>query len=53
MPDSRYKFDINSNIYLDSVNKEILKVDSILKQVLCILYVQSFRIDFTITPKTI
>ena len=28
---SLYKFDVNSNDYLNSIDKEILKVDSILK----------------------
>ena len=52
MPDSLDKFNVNKIVYVNSINKEIFKVDSILEQVLCI-YVQSFRIDFTITPETI
>ena len=44
------KSDLNHVVGLDIVEQEI-KVDSILKQVLC-RYVQSFRIDFTIEPET-
>ena len=47
-----YKFKVNKIVYLNSIDKEMLKVDSILEQDLCI-YVQPFRSDSTITPETI
>ena len=51
MDKSLYKFDINNSVQISSIYREILQVDSIPEQVLCI-YVQSFRIDFTVRAKT-